>query len=156
MLPGTDDTVFWDGFSALVPPLLEKYRPDVVVTQLGVDTYWNDPLASLELTTNGFCRVISYLTGHAKAWVALGGGGYNVSNVARAWTLAWAIMNGVELGEDLPESMIGAMSAAGYDEGRLRDPERTGQRQGQCAQHMEGCVRYLQENVFPRICSPIN
>lgn len=151
MLPGTDDTVFWDGFSALVPPLLEKYRPDVVVTQLGVDTYWNDPLASLELTTNGFCRAISYLTRHAKAWVALGGGGYNVSNVARTWTLAWAIMNGVELGEDLPESMIEAMSAAGYDEGRLRDPERTGQRQGQCAQHMAECVKYVKENIFPRI-----
>lgn len=154
MLPGTDDTVFWDGFSALVPPLIEKYRPDVVVTQLGADTFRNDPLASLELTTNGFCRVISYLTRHAKAWVALGGGGYNVSNVARAWTLAWAIMNGVELGEDLPESMIAAMSAAGYDERRLRDPEHTGQRQGQCAQHMAECVKYVKENIFPRISSP--
>ncbi len=47
-----------------------------------------------------------------RAWVALGGGGYNVSNVARAWTLAWAVMNGVELDEDLPESIVEPMCAA--------------------------------------------
>jgi acetoin utilization protein AcuC len=154
MLPGTDDTVFWDGFSAIIPPLVERYKPDVIVSQLGVDTFWNDPLASLELTTNGFCKVISYLTKHAKPWVALGGGGYNVCNVARAWTLAWAIMNGVELDEDLPESMTEPMSAAGYHQRKLRDPERKGQRQGQCAQSMAECVKYLEKNVFPRISCP--
>lgn len=131
--------------------MLERYSPDVIVSQLGVDTFWNDPLASLELTTNGFCNVISYLTKRAEAWVALGGGGYNVCNVARAWALAWAIMNGVELGEDLPESMIGPMSAAGCHQRELRDLEHKSQRQAQCAQYMAGCVKYIEENVFPRI-----
>ena len=151
MLPGTDDAVFWEGFSALVPPLLEKYGPDVVVTQLGVDTFLNDPLAALELTTNGFCRVISFLTRNVTAWVALGGGGYNVSNVARAWTLAWAIMNGMELGEDLPESIIGTMSAAGYEGRGVRDPEHKGQRQRECAKHMAECVKNVEENILPRV-----
>jgi len=149
MLPGTDDAVFWDGFSEIIPALLEQYEPDVIVSQLGVDTFWNDPLASLELSTNGFCKVISFLTQHAKAWVALGGGGYNVGNVARAWTLAWAIMNGVELGEDLPESMIGPLSAAGYDQRKLRDPEHRSRRHDQCAQHMAECVRDIKRNIFP-------
>ena len=71
MLPGTDDHAFWEGFSWLVPRLMEAFKPDVVVSQLGVDTFQDDPLAALELTTNGFCRVIAYLTEQAPAWVAL-------------------------------------------------------------------------------------
>ena len=153
MLPGTDDAVFWDGFSAIVPALLERYKPDVVVSQLGVDTFWNDPLASLELSTHGFCKVISFLKEHARAWVALGGGGYNVSNVARAWTLAWAIMNNVELDDDLPESVTQAMSEVGYHERKLRGLERASQRQGQSAEYMAECVKYLKDNVFPSISS---
>lgn len=151
MLPGTDDTVFWEGFSAVVPRLLEQYDPDVIVSQLGVDAFRDDPLASLELTTNGFCKVISYLTRHAKAWVALGGGGYNVFNVARAWTLAWSIMNAVDLPENLPESMMGSMAATGGLNRKLRDPEHKSARQRRCAQHMSESVRYLEENVFPMI-----
>jgi len=82
----------------------------------------------------------------------LGGGGYNVSNVARAWTLAWAIMNNVELEEDLPAFVTEAMSAAGYHKRKLRGLERASQRQGQSAEYMAECVKYLKKNVFPRIC----
>ena len=151
MLPGTDDTVFWEGFSTIVTRLLEQYKPDVVVSQLGVDTFRNDPLAALEFTTNGFCKVISYLTRHAPAWVALGGGGYNVRNVARAWTLAWAIMNDVDLPDDLPESMLRSLSGTGHHSQKLRDPLHKSERQKECAQHMTECLRYLDKNVFPKI-----
>ena len=103
------------------PRLLESFRPDVVVTQLGVDTFWNDPLADLELTTNGFCEVVSFMVQHAPSWVALGGGGYSITNVARAWSLAWAIMNDIHLPDDLPESMVGPLSAEEGVAPRLRD-----------------------------------
>src|SRR5262245_2777473 len=52
--PGTDDALFSAGFTAIVPPLVEAYKPDVVVTQLGVDTFHDDPLANGDLTTAGF------------------------------------------------------------------------------------------------------
>jgi acetoin utilization protein AcuC len=151
MLPGTDDAVFWDGFCSVVPHLIERFRPDVIVSQLGVDTFWDDPLTGLEFTTNGFSKVISYLTDNAKAWVALGGGGYNVCNVARAWTLAWAIMNGVDFGEDLPASMIETMAAAGCRQRKVRDPEHQSRKRERCSQHMAECVKYLEANVFPKI-----
>jgi acetoin utilization protein AcuC len=154
MLPGTDDTVFWEGFNAVVPRLMEQFKPDVIVSQLGVDTFRNDPLASLEFTTNGFSKVISFLTKHAERWVALGGGGYNVSNVARAWTIAWGIMNDTELPEDLPDSMVESVMKAGHDSRKLRDPEHQSRRQAQCAQHMSEVIRYLEKNVFPDISKP--
>lgn len=148
MLPGTDDHVFWKGFRAVVPHLMKAFRPDVVVSQLGVDAFWTDPLANLELTTNGFVRAVAYLTEKAPAWVALGGGGYKPANVARAWTLAWATMNRVELDDALPEEMGAAQGARGT---RLRDGEHVSSTRDQCLDYMNRCVGYLEEHVFPKI-----
>jgi acetoin utilization protein AcuC len=151
MLPGTDDEVFLRGFEYLIPRLMDAFKPDVIVSQLGVDTFVEDPLASLELTTHGFCRVIGYLTEKAPAWVALGGGGYNLSNVARAWTLAWAIMNGVALPDELPEAMKRSPSMRFFGDQRLRDDERKGPPRMECRRHMEACLEYLKENVLSLI-----
>jgi len=148
MLPGTDDEVFWQGFINIVPNLFETFRPDVIVSQLGVDTFMDDPLTSLELTTNGFCNVISYLREYAPAWVALGGGGYNVDNVARAWTLAWAIMNGVELPDELPENRIQGIAT---DRKQLRDASHQNHSRVVCIRRIEECTKYLQDNLFPII-----
>jgi acetoin utilization protein AcuC len=147
MLPGTDDEVFWHGFNAIVPELMDRFKPDVIVSQLGVDSFKNDPLASLELTTNGFSEVISFLRGRAPTWVALGGGGYDVGNVARAWTLAWSIMNGVDLADDLPQSLGRHMPG----EGKLRDPEHHSTKRRICAERMEECIRWVEQNNLPLI-----
>jgi acetoin utilization protein AcuC len=76
--PGTDDVLFSEGFAAIVPPLVEAYKPDVVVTQLGVDTFHDDPLAHGELTTAGFVPVLQHLKTLAPRWIATGGGGYKL------------------------------------------------------------------------------
>ncbi len=151
MLPGTDDYVFWKGFSAVVPRLIEGFQPDVVVSQLGVDAFRDDPLAALEMTTNGFCRVIDYLTELGCPWVALGGGGYDLANVARAWTLAWAIMNGIDLPDDLPRRMAEALSGGGARRGKLRDSEHESPWRDRCEQHVDECLKYLERHVFSRL-----
>jgi acetoin utilization protein AcuC len=99
----TNDGVYTWAFEEVVPELIHAFQPDVVVTQLGVDTFYDDPLTNLHLSMRGYERVLKRIKDLAPRWVALGGGGYNISNVARAWTLAWAVMNGIELKEDLPE-----------------------------------------------------
>ena len=68
--PGTDDTLFCTGFTAIVPPLLEAYKPDVVVTQPGVDTFHDDPLAHGDITTAGFVAVLQQLKALAPRWIA--------------------------------------------------------------------------------------
>jgi len=151
MLPGTDDHVFWKGFQSIVPPLMEAFRPDVVVSQLGVDAFLTDPLAELGLTTHGFTRAVAYLAETAPAWVALGGGGYNPANVARAWTLAWAIMNQVDLADELPEAMQAPLAAQGAQGARLRDDEHTSPVRDACLEQMNRCVGYLEEHVLPKI-----
>ena len=73
-----------------------RLQPDALVLQLGIDSHRTDPLTHLALTVQGFTRAVSRLLPLAPRVVALGGGGYDLPNVARAWTAAWAAMNDVE------------------------------------------------------------
>ncbi len=73
--PGTDDWLYLRAFDEVVIPLIQAYGPDIVVTQLGVDTFHGDPLAALDLTTQGFVRVLEKMRENFPRWVALGGGG---------------------------------------------------------------------------------
>jgi len=106
LAPGTDDDLYIWVFMELVPPLVHAFDPDILVTQLGVDTLATDPLAGLNLTTDGFSQIVREIKSWGLKWVALGGGGYNIMNVARAWTQAWTIMKGVEIPDRLPRDFI--------------------------------------------------
>jgi acetoin utilization protein AcuC len=99
---GTDDETYLWAFDQIVPPAVERFAPDVVVTQLGVDTHAEDPLAGLMLSTRGQASVFRRLAALSPRWLALGGGGYAVEVVPRAWALALAVMAEVELPGDLP------------------------------------------------------
>jgi acetoin utilization protein AcuC len=58
-------------------------------------------------------------------WVALGGGGYNIANVCRAWTLALALMVGEELPDHVPDEWRKIAQPYGVLLYRLRDAEPT-------------------------------
>jgi acetoin utilization protein AcuC len=124
-LPYTDDETYLWAFEEIVPPLIHAFHPDLVVTQLGVDTFYNDPLTKLNLSIHCFERVIRRIKEVAPRWVALGGGGYDISNVARAWTLAWALMNDVELKDELPEPYLEKAARLGIYERRVRKHPHT-------------------------------
>ncbi len=104
--PGTGNEVFMDAFKEIVPRFIEAFDPDILVTQLGVDTFESDPLAHMNLTTNGFEKAVCAFRDFNLPWVALGGGGYDLGNVARAWTLAWAAMNRAEVPDKIPKTLM--------------------------------------------------
>src|SRR5512139_4102263 len=101
MPPSSDDELFVYAFNEVVPSLIGRFRPDIVVGQLGVDSFRSDPLTHLNYTTNGFCEVVRKIKELSPGWIALGGGGYDITNVAKAWALAWAIMNEADLPDEL-------------------------------------------------------
>lgn len=103
--PNAGDKLFVEGFKKIVPRFIDGFKPDVLVTQLGVDTMGSDPITHLQLTTNGFEEMIRIFKGMEIPWVALGGGGYDLGNVARSWTLAWAEMAGKDVDDLLPEGI---------------------------------------------------
>jgi acetoin utilization protein AcuC len=91
---GTYDEAYLKAFRAVVPPLAESFNADVVVFELGADALSGDPLAALALTNNVYVEVIDYLKGLGKPILCTGGGGYNIDNTVRAWSLAWALFAG--------------------------------------------------------------
>ncbi len=103
---GTGDKSYLQAFHSKVPGLIKDFTPDVLVTQLGADTLESDPLTHLNLTIRGFEDLIRYFSSLNLPWVALGGGGYDMGATARAWTLAWALMNNCEAPEEIPLDYI--------------------------------------------------
>ncbi len=103
--PYTDDATYLWAFRELVPALVRRFAPDVLVTQLGVDTHFLDPLTQLALTTEGHAALFAEFDELATMpWLACGGGGYNLDVVPRSWTLAFGVMSGQALSDDLPEA----------------------------------------------------
>jgi acetoin utilization protein AcuC len=151
--PYTDDEVYVWAFEEIVPPLIRAFQPDIVVTQLGVDSFHNDPLTNLHLTIHGYGKIIRRIKELAPRWVALGGGGYDVSNVSRAWTLAWAVMNGVELSEQLPQIYMKEAEKFGIYEKELRGSIESYPRSDRKDTRVEAerVVSYLKKTVFPKV-----
>jgi len=103
--PGSDDKTYLWAFRELVPPLVRRFAPDVLVTQLGVDTHYLDPLTGMALTTAGHIALFGELAALTPGkWLACGGGGYNLDVVPRSWTLAFGAMSGQEFPDALPEA----------------------------------------------------
>jgi acetoin utilization protein AcuC len=104
LMPYTGDDIYLWAFDQVVPPLVSGFAPDVLVTQLGIDTHFRDPLTHLLLTSVGYEQIIRSFRAMDLPWVALGGGGYHIHTVARGWTLAYGIMSDQELGDAIPAS----------------------------------------------------
>jgi acetoin utilization protein AcuC len=149
--PFTDDLVYGPAFEAVVPPLLGAFKPDVLVLQLGIDSHRTDPLTHLSLTIQGFTRVVRRLLDLAPRVVALGGGGYDLPNVARAWTSAWAAMNDVTLDEALPRDCHEDMATLGLEVLSLSDPpaELPEDTRRWAEEYARRQVAAIQENIFP-------
>ena len=147
LFPYTGDDVYVETFKSLVSPLVRAFRPDVLITQLGIDSYHTDPLTHLQLTTRGFLEVIQLFSEMQLPWLALGGGGYDVGAVARCWSLAYGQMIGLTLPMDIPTDLV---QLTGSDQ--LRDsvvPIVPPNIQQECKKTAELTVDSIKANIFP-------
>ncbi|MCB1859973.1 MAG: acetoin utilization protein AcuC [Gammaproteobacteria bacterium] len=86
-----------------VESFLEKFRPEFIILQCGADSLAGDPLTHLALSdsAHGYAaeRLFTCLgEWDAKGLLALGGGGYNRDNLARAWNRVVATIAKLERG----------------------------------------------------------
>ena len=102
LYPYTDDETYLWAFREVVPPLVGAFKPDALVTQLGIDSYYSDPLTHLFLSSRGFAEAVKEFAAMDLPWLAMGGGGYDLGAVARCWTLAYGIMAGREWPDEIP------------------------------------------------------
>ncbi len=81
--------------------ILEVYQPSAIVLQCGADSLSGDKLGGLNLTMHGHARCVQYVRSKNIPLMLVGGGGYTVKNVARAWTYETACALGIEDDIDL-------------------------------------------------------
>jgi acetoin utilization protein AcuC len=148
----TDSAVYLAAFDAVVPPLVRAFKPDVIVAQLGIDSHRTDPLTHLALDIQGFAQALTRIMTLAPRIVALGGGGYDVTNVARGWTAAWAALNERELPAELPASFAEDARRFGFRSSLLWDPaaEPLPEEMGRAVRtYADRQVDAVQRTIFP-------
>ncbi|WP_018025096.1 acetoin utilization protein AcuC [Corynebacterium ulceribovis] len=97
-----DDHVWLHTIHATIPPLLQKFKPQLILSQHGADPHRADPLADLQVSVDAMAVAYRSLRKWTQQyaegrWVAIGGGGYNRDSVARTWTYLLATVADMEL-----------------------------------------------------------
>ena len=154
LAPYTGDQVYLWAFEQVVPPLIGAFRPDVLVTQLGIDTYHGDPITHLALTSRGYVRAVTALGRLAAGgpWLALGGGGYDLSAVARCWALAYGVMVEREWPDPLPLDALPEEQRSLHSGTTLRDGEELApmpEAQEDVRRFAEVSVAEVKRRIFP-------
>lgn len=153
LIAHTDDPLYMKAFDEVAYPLIAAFDPDVLVTQLGADTFRTDPLTRLEITTHSYTYILRKLKALKIPWVAMGGGGYDLMNTARAWTIAWAVMNGVSLPARLPAQFVTLISSLGYPHRMLVDAMHWAEEDERnlALDAVERSIGAIRKKVFPLI-----
>lgn len=88
MPAGCGDAEYFDAFDTVILPILEQYRPEIILVSAGFDTYKDDPLASMQVMVEGFLGLAARL--RALAGRICGGklvyfleGGYELTGLAQ-------------------------------------------------------------------------
>ncbi|TFK85461.1 histone deacetylase [Polyporus arcularius HHB13444] len=98
---GVTDEAYRSVFEPVIDKILEVYQPSAIVLQCGADSLSGDKLGGLNLTMHGHAHCVQYVRSKNIPLMLVGGGGYTVKNVARAWTYETACALGIENDIDL-------------------------------------------------------
>jgi len=87
--PGATDTDFINKFTQ-IEDFIKNMKTDLVIFQCGADGLNNDPITHLKYTPKSYKYAAEIIHKFAhlnsdKRLIGLGGGGYNVQNIANAW-----------------------------------------------------------------------
>ncbi|MFW9962740.1 MAG: acetoin utilization protein AcuC [Candidatus Sifarchaeia archaeon] len=159
LIPGAGTPELIRVFDEVVVPLFEAFEPDLLITQLGVDGHYMDPLAHLTYTSHGYETVIEKLREMSSkicklGWLAVGGGGYHPVNVARLWTLFLAVILDEDIPLRIPDEFKDTCNQMGYHDipEFMRDKDEIVQMyfsREEIVLDLERSLRRVKELVFP-------
>ncbi len=109
-------------FEKLIIPVIKRFEPEIIFIQAGIDAHKDDPLSSLYLTTGIYEKMGELLSEfNGIPMVITGGGGYDIINVARIWTIFWASITGQTIEDWLPQWFMRISIMEGYEGPGIRD-----------------------------------
>ncbi len=95
-------------FREVAVPAIKEFNPDIIIVEVGMDALSGDPLAHLHLTNNVHAHIIDRVMQFGKPMLVTGGGGYNIENTVRGWSLVWSVLSGDDQ-HDLMHGLGGVM-----------------------------------------------
>ncbi|KXN68755.1 hypothetical protein CONCODRAFT_79658 [Conidiobolus coronatus NRRL 28638] len=101
---GINDDQYVRLFQKTIDYLLGWYNPGAIVLQCGADSLAQDRLGCFNLSGKGHSACVNHIINKNVPTMLLGGGGYTIRNVARAWTMETGVALGIELNDELPQS----------------------------------------------------
>ena len=105
--PYTEDASWLECFEATLSQVMERAKPDIIISQHGCDAHALDPLSHIHCSMEIYRQMPRMIHEAAHTWcegrwVALGGGGYDIWRVVpRAWSLVWLEMSNHPLLEQI-------------------------------------------------------
>jgi acetoin utilization deacetylase AcuC-like enzyme len=78
---GSGDDEFLEALDELVAPALARFEPELLLVSAGFDAHAADPLASMEVSENGFRELARRSTTYAPRIAAVLEGGYNLETL---------------------------------------------------------------------------
>jgi acetoin utilization protein AcuC len=148
---GTGDEVYIWTFERLFPPIVEAFRPDIVVAVLGADTLASDPMSNLRLTTEGYCETVRWIQRLSPRILGFGCGGYVLDTLSRAWTLAWAILNEIPLSDDAELLYGGVFRGDGLPSLQDRPVFIQEETRRRTLEKCRRTVQYIEKHHFPKL-----
>lgn len=76
LLPGTGDDELHMLYDNLIDPIITDFQPELIINSAGQDNHFSDPLASMQITAQGYAK----LTEKLNADIAVLEGGYSIED----------------------------------------------------------------------------
>lgn len=99
---GVTDENYKSVFEPVITEVMRSYEPSAIVLQCGTDSLSGDKLGRLNLSMRGHANCVQFVKSFGLPLLLLGGGGYTMRNVSRAWAYETGLAAGVELAPDIP------------------------------------------------------
>lgn len=99
---GITDESYKTVFEPVISQIMEHYQPSAVVLQCGSDSLAGDKLGCFNLSMRGHANCVEYVKSFGLPLLLLGGGGYTMRNVSRAWAFETGLAAGQELNPQIP------------------------------------------------------
>ncbi|ETO06932.1 hypothetical protein RFI_30461 [Reticulomyxa filosa] len=112
---GISDDQYAELFQAIIKPLMRKYQPNAVVLQCGADSLAKDRIGRFNLSSKGHGKVVEIMKSFLVPMLVIGGGGYNIKNVARCWCYETSILADVQISPQIPYTSFSRYYGPSFD-----------------------------------------
>lgn len=99
---GITDESYQSIFVPVMRKVIDSYRPNAIVMQCGADSLSGDRLGCFNLSHVGHASCIRFIKTFNIPMMVIGGGGYTIKNVSRAWAYDTGTILGIDMPEELP------------------------------------------------------